>query len=72
MVDPEWSRERKTRPVEIKYKRRLKPSDFRGLEKFRDAYPDRAAGVVVNLGSNRADPKGFDRTSPFEPERYAP
>jgi predicted AAA+ superfamily ATPase len=55
----------KIQPVEIKYKKRLKSSDFSGLEKFRAAYPDSAPGILVNLGVQGQDGRGFLRVSPF-------
>ncbi len=54
------------KPVEIKYKKRLKPSDFRGLERFHKAYPESGPGYMVNLGSNRSKKNGPHILSPFE------
>jgi len=57
------------KPVEIKWKKQLKPSDFKGLEQFRTAYPDRGGRHIVNLGSNRTGANGVRRLSPFEINR---
>lgn len=54
------------KPVEIKYKRRLKTSDFRGLHNFKAAYPEPDSLFLVNLGSNRSQESGVKLLSPFE------
>lgn len=54
------------RPVEIKYKRQLKSSDFRGLHNFKAAYPDCGSLFMVNMGSNRSQESEVGLLSPFE------
>ncbi len=57
------------KPVEIKWKKQLKPSDFKGLEQFKTAYPACGERHIVNLGSNRTGGDGVHRLSPFEISR---
>lgn len=57
------------KPVEIKWKKQLKPSDFRGLEQFKTVYPDCGERHIVNPGSNRTGGNGIRRLSPFEIKR---
>jgi len=53
------------KPVEIKYKKQLKSSDFKGLHRFVDSYPQCKTKFIVNLDSNRFK-KGVKHVSPFE------
>jgi len=53
-------------PVEIKYKKRLKQSDYHGLYRFREAYPECGPLFMVNPGSNRPAERGVLQVSPFE------
>ncbi len=53
------------KPVEIKYKKQLKPSDLKGLHRYMNEYPGCQTPLIVNLGSNRLK-KGFQHISPFE------
>lgn len=53
------------KPVEIKYKKQLKPSDLKGLRRYMTEYPDCQTPLIVNLGSNRLK-KGLQNVSPFE------
>lgn len=53
------------KPVEIKFKKKLKPSDLKGLDRFKEAYPDCGPQFVVNLGTNRSPRPGIEFLSPF-------
>ena len=56
-------------PVEIKYKKRLKQSDYTGLYRFREAYPECGTLFMVNPGSNRPTEKGVQQVPPFDLNR---
>jgi hypothetical protein len=55
-------------PVEIKYKKRLKLSDFKGLRGFKAAYPGTEPSFMVNLAGN-IPAAGAQCLSPFEVEK---
>jgi uncharacterized protein len=57
------------KPVEIKYKKQLKPSDSKGLRKFKEAYPKTENLFMVNLGTNQPGQGKLQHLSPFELER---
>jgi predicted AAA+ superfamily ATPase len=52
-------------PVEIKYKKQLKTMDYKGLQRFRDMYPDSRRPFIVNLNTN-IDRQEVRHVSPFE------
>ena len=54
------------RPVEIKFKKKLKPSDFRGLYRFNKTYPDYTPLFMMNLCSNMPVNDIIAQISPFE------
>ncbi len=56
------------KPIEIKFEKKLKPSDLKGLDRFKEAYPDCGPQFVVNLGSNRSPRPGIEFISPFSIE----
>ncbi len=53
------------KPVEIKYKKRLKASDYKGLKSYQKAYPDCHQPFMVNLTSNLLK-NGVQHLSPFD------
>jgi hypothetical protein len=54
------------RPVEIKFKKNLKSSDFKGLYKFNKNYPDHKPLFMMNLCSNTPVNDVIFQVSPFE------
>ena len=52
-------------PVEIKYKKRLKSSDYKGLKSYQKTYPDCHLPCMVNLTSNLLS-NGVQHLSPFD------
>jgi hypothetical protein len=54
------------RPVEIKFKKNLKSSDFKGLYKFNKNYPDHKPLFMMNLCSNTPVNDFIFQVSPFE------
>ncbi|KAA0259110.1 ATP-binding protein [Deferribacter autotrophicus] len=60
--------ENKVKPVEIKYKKNLKKSDFLGLKNFVENYPQYVPCYLINLGSNKSDKENIVFLSPFEIE----
>jgi len=54
------------RPVEIKFKKNLKSSDFKGLYKFNKNYPAHKPLFMVNLCSNTPVNDVIFKVSPFE------
>ncbi len=52
-------------PVEIKYKKRLKSSDYKGLKSYQKTYPDCHQPFMVNLTSNLLS-NGVQHLSPFD------
>jgi predicted AAA+ superfamily ATPase len=54
------------RPIEIKFKKNLKSSDFKGLYKFNKTYPDHKPLFMVNLCSNTPVNDIIFQLSPFE------
>jgi predicted AAA+ superfamily ATPase len=52
------------KPVEIKYKKRLKSSDYKGLKSYQKTYPDCHQPFMVNLTSNLLS-NGVQHLSPF-------
>ncbi|MFO7830864.1 MAG: ATP-binding protein [Desulfuromonadaceae bacterium] len=52
-------------PVEIKYKDRLKSSDYKGLKGYQKIYPDSHQPFMVNLTSNLLS-NGVQHLSPFD------
>lgn len=53
------------KPVEIKYKKRLKSSDYKGLKSYQKSYPDCHQPCMVNLNSNLLS-NGVQHLSPFD------
>ena len=54
------------RPVEIKFKKKPKPSDFRGLYRFNKTYPEYMPLFMMNLCSNTSVNDIISQISPFE------
>ena len=52
-------------PVEIKYKKRLKSSDYKGLKSYQKTYPDSHQPFMINLTSNLLS-NGVQHLSPFD------
>jgi len=52
-------------PVEIKYKKRLKSSDYKGLKSYQKTYPDCLQPFMVNLTGNLLS-NGVQHLSPFD------
>ncbi|MCK5913079.1 MAG: ATP-binding protein [Desulfuromusa sp.] len=55
----------RVRPVEIKYKKQLKSSDYKGLKNYQKTYPDSLPPFMVNLTSNLLS-NGVQHLSPFD------
>lgn len=56
------------KPVEIKYKKRLKSSDYNGLKNFRKAYPESHIPYLINLANSTMTDE-VHHLSPFELDR---
>ncbi len=55
----------RVKPVEIKYKKILRPSDCKGLDRFSSTYPHIQNQYIVNLACNRTK-ENIKYISPFE------